>query len=284
VTHNHSFWLLQSFLFCFSPFYFCLIFNRICRKIIGLGFAFGPNTYLKNSWNWLDFSVVIIGYLSFVGVNNLSALRTFRVLRPLRTLTTVPGMKVIGVSMISALPALSGVSQTTDPLYETNKNKQRLTRHSVFLLFLLVVYLPQVVVLTLGMFFVWSVIGLQLWGGVMESRCYYPPTRQYDIPLVRCTSAAMPLVGIGANCNVNSHLPSSWTCTPVTKDDVFTIGSLDTTSSLHSTTKYTELKASHEFPLNRSTGLADIPYNSSSTEECRVVCSGCRTGSKIWYV
>ena len=149
---------------------------------------------------------------------------------------------------------------------------------------LLVVYLPQVVVLTLGMFFVWSVIGLQLWGGVMESRCYYPPTRQYDIPLVRCTSAAMPLVGIGANCNVNSQLPSSWTCTPVTKDDVFTIGSLDTTSSLHSTTKYTELKASHEFPLNRSTGLADIPYNSSSTEECRVVCSGCRTGSKIWYV
>ena len=138
MTHNHSFWLLQSFLFCFSPFYFCLIFNRICRKIIGLGFAFGPNPYLKNSWNWLDFSVVIIGYLSFVGVNNLSALRTFRVLRPLRTLTTVPGMKVIVVSMISALPALSGVSQTTDPLlYETNKNKQRLTRHSVFLLFYL---------------------------------------------------------------------------------------------------------------------------------------------------
>jgi hypothetical protein len=127
-------WLTITLFGCCNPFfsvflhfYFCLIFNRICRKIIGLGFAFGPNTYLKNSWNWLDFSVVIIGYLSFVGVNNLSALRTFRVLRPLRTLTTVPGMKVIVVSMISALPALSGVSQTTDPLLIRNEQKQTTT-------------------------------------------------------------------------------------------------------------------------------------------------------------
>jgi hypothetical protein len=82
------------------------------RKIIGFGFCFGPRTYLKNQWNWLDFSVVIIGYMGFIqlpGFPNLSSLRTFRVLRPLRTLTTVPGMKVIVVSMISALPALSGV-------------------------------------------------------------------------------------------------------------------------------------------------------------------------------
>lgn len=130
VTHNNSFGCCV--LPFFSVFFHFIYFNRNFRKIIGLGFAFGPNTYLKNSWNWLDFSVVIIGYLSFVGVNNLSALRTFRVLRPLRTLTTVPGMKVIVVSMISALPALSGVSQSP------NNHTKRTTTDPPLLFFFLV--------------------------------------------------------------------------------------------------------------------------------------------------
>ena len=225
----------------YAEYVFLILFTgEMVLKIIGLGFCVGPETYLKNQWNWLDFSVVIIGYIGFVeipGFPNLSALRTFRVLRPLRTLTTVPGMKVIVVSMISALPALSGV-----------------------------------VLLTLGMFFVWSVIGLQLWGGIMESRCYYPPTRQFDIPLMRCSSSSssVPLTGFRGGCNSPVY-PTDWTCVPVTPLDVYHLDDAGT-----STRKYTQVYSSHTFVLNRTTGLAqvDAPSSSSSTgaASCDLAC------------
>ena len=40
---------------------FSVIFTiEACIKIIAMGFYFGsPNCYLKDGWNWLDFSVVI---------------------------------------------------------------------------------------------------------------------------------------------------------------------------------------------------------------------------------
>ena len=35
-------------------------------KILGLGFIFGPKAYLQDSWNLLDFVIVISGYLTLV--------------------------------------------------------------------------------------------------------------------------------------------------------------------------------------------------------------------------
>ena len=32
-------------------------------KIIALGFAFHPYSYLRNKWNWLDFAVVFLAYV-----------------------------------------------------------------------------------------------------------------------------------------------------------------------------------------------------------------------------
>ena len=111
-------------------------------KIIAMGFILDKNSYLRNPWNWLDFVVVVIGYLSIFNIGgNLSGLRTFRVLRPLKTMTTVPGMKVIVSSMLASIPALSGV------------------------------------LLLAGFFFVvFGIIGVQLWGGVLKSRCFYNTT------------------------------------------------------------------------------------------------------------
>ena len=136
------------------------------------------------------------------------------------------------------------------------------------------------VLLTLGMFFVWSIIGLQLWGGLLESRCYYPPTRQYDIPLVRCSSSSMPMVGMGTNCN--GEIPSNWVCTPVRSTDVFTVGSTDNTSNLYSSTTYTEIKSSQTFLLNRTNGRAIVIGSDQHKDECRIECPGCRS-EKVWY-
>lgn len=74
-----------------SDIWFTIAFTiEMVLKIIAMGFI-GKGSYLADRWNWLDFIVVVIGYVSKLPkVDNLSALRTFRVLRPLRTLSAIP--------------------------------------------------------------------------------------------------------------------------------------------------------------------------------------------------
>jgi hypothetical protein len=107
-------------------------------KIIALGLFRERVSYLKDAWNWLDFVVVVTAWLERTGLSeNMSALRTFRVLRPLRTLTTIPGMKLIIVSMMQAGAQLGMVG-----------------------------------VLCLFVFFVFGIVGIQLWAGLFEARCH----------------------------------------------------------------------------------------------------------------
>ncbi|XP_075936962.1 sodium channel protein type 3 subunit alpha-like [Anarhichas minor] len=48
-------------------------------KILARGFCVGPFTFLRDPWNWLDFSVIVMAYVTeFVDLGNVSALRTFR--------------------------------------------------------------------------------------------------------------------------------------------------------------------------------------------------------------
>jgi hypothetical protein len=35
-------------------------------KILGMGFMFGPDAYIKDAWNMLDFFIVMIGYVSII--------------------------------------------------------------------------------------------------------------------------------------------------------------------------------------------------------------------------
>lgn len=43
-----------------------------------VGLVKGERTYLKDSWNWLDFTVVVLGYITLIpNVGNYSAIRTF---------------------------------------------------------------------------------------------------------------------------------------------------------------------------------------------------------------
>ena len=35
-------------------------------KILGLGFVIGPDTYLNDPWNILDFTIVMIGWISIL--------------------------------------------------------------------------------------------------------------------------------------------------------------------------------------------------------------------------
>lgn len=62
-------------------------------KVLARGFILDDFTYLRDPWNWLDFAVIIMAYLTIViqDLGNLSVMRTFRVLRALKTVAIIPG-------------------------------------------------------------------------------------------------------------------------------------------------------------------------------------------------
>ena len=85
-------------------------------KITVMGFACGENAYLKDSWNVLDFIIVIFSIINWVldsfGSINVSFLRGFRALRALRPLRMVSkneGMKSVVNSLLKSIPQLMNV-------------------------------------------------------------------------------------------------------------------------------------------------------------------------------
>ena len=76
-------------------------------KIFGHGFIMSDTAYLRDSWNILDFVIVISGYLTLLTASDddskkekekgldLTGLRVFRVMRPLKTISSIKGLKVL---------------------------------------------------------------------------------------------------------------------------------------------------------------------------------------------
>uniref|UniRef100_A0A8C6Q285 Sodium channel protein n=1 Tax=Nothobranchius furzeri TaxID=105023 RepID=A0A8C6Q285_NOTFU len=79
-------------------------------KITARGFCIDNFTFLRDPWNWLDFMVISMAYITeFVDLGNVSALRTFRVLRALKTISVIPGLKTIVGALIQSVKKLSDV-------------------------------------------------------------------------------------------------------------------------------------------------------------------------------
>ncbi|XP_075778950.1 sodium channel protein type 5 subunit alpha-like [Pelodiscus sinensis] len=79
-------------------------------KILARGFCMTEFTFLRDPWNWLDFSVIVMAYITeFVDLGNVSALRTFRVLRALKTISVISGLKTIVGALIQSVRKLADV-------------------------------------------------------------------------------------------------------------------------------------------------------------------------------
>uniref|UniRef100_H2ZHJ9 Sodium channel protein n=1 Tax=Ciona savignyi TaxID=51511 RepID=H2ZHJ9_CIOSA len=116
-------------------------------KIIGRGFVLNQFTYLRDPWNWLDFIVVIIAYVTLLGTaSNVSSLRTFRVIRAFKSVSIVPGLRTIVNALFHSMKPLGEV---------------------MFIMgFLLIIV---------------SLIALQAYQGVLRRRCViYPPSGLSD--------------------------------------------------------------------------------------------------------
>uniref|UniRef100_A0A3B5ARM0 Sodium channel protein n=1 Tax=Stegastes partitus TaxID=144197 RepID=A0A3B5ARM0_9TELE len=115
-------------------------------KVLSRGFCRGDFTFLRDPWNWLDFMVISMAYLTeFVDLGNVSALRTFRVLRALKTITVIPGLKTIVGALIQSVKKLA-----------------------------------DVMILTVFCLSVFALIGLQLFMGNLRQKCVLMPPHLFS--------------------------------------------------------------------------------------------------------
>jgi len=92
----------------FSAFFFF----EMCVKIIAMGFYDGEAAYIRDSWNKLDFFVVMISipdFFPFLNAGPLKMLRIMRALRPLRMVNKIPALKVLIGVIMKCLPNLGNV-------------------------------------------------------------------------------------------------------------------------------------------------------------------------------
>ncbi|NWI79641.1 SCN5A protein, partial [Dryoscopus gambensis] len=79
-------------------------------KILARGFCLNEFTFLRDPWNWLDFTVIVMAYVGACSDRgSVSVLRTFRVLRALKTISVVPGLKIIVGALIQSVKKLADV-------------------------------------------------------------------------------------------------------------------------------------------------------------------------------
>ena len=126
-------------------------------KVMGRGFALTKFTYLRDAWNWLDFIVISLAYLTMgIDLGNLAALRTFRVLRALKTVAIIPGKLDVQKGLIFAQFSfcfISGLKTIVGAVIESVKN------------------LRDVIILTVFALSVFALLGLQIYMGVLTQKC-----------------------------------------------------------------------------------------------------------------
>ncbi|XP_055713319.1 muscle calcium channel subunit alpha-1-like isoform X3 [Phlebotomus papatasi] len=123
---------------------FLVIFTAECvMKLVAYGFIMHPGAYLRNGWNLLDFTIVVIGMISTALSNimkegfDVKALRAFRVLRPLRLVSGVPSLQVV----------LNSILRAMIPLFHI----------ALLVLFVIIIY---------------AIIGLELFSGKLHKTCF----------------------------------------------------------------------------------------------------------------
>uniref|UniRef100_A0A5S6PYG9 Voltage-dependent T-type calcium channel subunit alpha n=1 Tax=Trichuris muris TaxID=70415 RepID=A0A5S6PYG9_TRIMR len=137
---------------------------EMVMKIVALGFYGGDQAYLSETWNRLDFFIVVAGCAEYIfkdqmGDINLTAIRTVRVLRPLRAINRIPSMRILVNLLLDTLPMLGNV-----------------------------------LLLCFFVFFIFGIVGVQLWAGLLRNRCLLnlPPSNDTSRELIGLMQYYMP--------------------------------------------------------------------------------------------
>ncbi|KAG9337353.1 hypothetical protein JZ751_028773, partial [Albula glossodonta] len=95
----------------FDAFIYIFFALEMVVKMVALG-IFGRRCYMGDTWNRLDFFIVMAGMVEYsldLQNINLSAIRTVRVLRPLKAINRVPSMRILVNLLLDTLPMLGNV-------------------------------------------------------------------------------------------------------------------------------------------------------------------------------
>ena len=76
--------------------------------------AWSPSAYFSDSWNILDFAIVMVSLLSLLvfalpELESLMAIRVLRVLRPLRLLARNEGTRLVMTVLFTSFPIVSAI-------------------------------------------------------------------------------------------------------------------------------------------------------------------------------
>ncbi|KAG8191415.1 hypothetical protein JTE90_010589 [Oedothorax gibbosus] len=153
--------------------WFTLIYTcESVLKMLARGFILESFTYLRDPWNWLDFVVISLAYITMgVDLGNLSALRTFRVFRALKTVAIIPGLKTIVGAVI-----------------ESVKN------------------LKDVIILTCFSLSIFALLGLQIYMGSLTHKCIYVPPFTLEEALNKTFTDSSPEFREHANNISNQYI------------------------------------------------------------------------------
>ncbi|XP_037547149.1 sodium channel protein type 4 subunit alpha A isoform X1 [Nematolebias whitei] len=146
-------------------------------KVLSRGFCVGSFTFLRDPWNWLDFMVISMAYITeFVDLGNVSALRTFRVLRALKTITVIPGLKTIVGALIQSVKKMG-----------------------------------DVMVLTVFALAVFALVGLQLFMGNLRQKCVRWPVQMNETVFEFFNTTSNDTLNFNTTMGVNDTLYSNST-------------------------------------------------------------------------
>ncbi|XP_039719342.1 voltage-dependent T-type calcium channel subunit alpha-1I [Pteropus medius] len=187
----------------FDDFIFVFFAMEMVLKMVALG-IFGKKCYLGDTWNRLDFFIVMAGMVEYsldLQNINLSAIRTVRVLRPLKAINRVPSMRILVNLLLDTLPMLGNV-----------------------------------LLLCFFVFFIFGIIGVQLWAGLLRNRCfleenftiqgdvalppYYQPEDDDEMPFICSLSGDNGIMG----CHEIPPLKEQGRECCLSKDDVYDFG------------------------------------------------------------
>uniref|UniRef100_A0AAX7UHU7 Sodium channel protein n=1 Tax=Astatotilapia calliptera TaxID=8154 RepID=A0AAX7UHU7_ASTCA len=160
-------------------------------KVLSRGFCVGSFTFLRDPWNWLDFMVISMAYVTeFVDLGNVSALRTFRVLRALKTITVIPGLKTIVAALIQSVKKMG-----------------------------------DVMILTVFALAVFALVGLQLFMGNLRQKCVRWPIQTNDTMFEIFNGSQDAL--ICGNSSDAGKCPEGYTCMKAGRNPNFGYTSFD---------------------------------------------------------
>jgi hypothetical protein len=126
--------------------YFLYIYTiEMFLKIFAYGFIIKEGSYIRDSWNILDFLVIVLGWVSIIlesgnsggsGVKGISGLRAFRILRPLKTVKSIKGLRNLIVTILESVGELGDIA-----------------------------------IIMFFSFLIFSIAGVQMWQGLFMYRC-----------------------------------------------------------------------------------------------------------------